>query len=153
MGKTGRPPSCQCGVCPKCKRRDYMRGWYNRKTLEERREWIAKRDPAIVRANDRARYRKHRDKRLELAKEWTRKNAEKVRETQKRWVEENRDKRRAHSVVARAVRSGKLVRQPCNVCGAEKVHAHHSDHSKPLEVEWLCPSCHLAHHGLERRID
>jgi ribosomal protein S27AE len=40
------------------------------------------------------------------------------------------------------VRTGKLVPQPCEVCGAINVHAHHDDYSKPLEVRWLCPEDH-----------
>ncbi len=28
-----------------------------------------------------------------------------------------------------------------------KVHAHHHDYSKPLDVEWLCKDCHWQQHG------
>lgn len=45
-----------------------------------------------------------------------------------------------------AVRDGKLVRQPCEKCGAVKAQKHHDDYSKPLEVRWLCTPCHAAHH-------
>lgn len=65
-----------------------------------------------------------------------------------RWSAANRHKRRAHSAVARAVRSGLLVRQPCAICGsAENVDAHHADYAKPLEVSWLCET----HHGEAHR--
>lgn len=54
---------------------------------------------------------------------------------------------RASKCVCRAVISGRLVRGPCNRCGAESTsespsHGHHEDYSKPLDVEWLCASCH-----------
>ena len=52
---------------------------------------------------------------------------------------------------ARAVRSGVLVRQPCEKCSTEKTHAHHDDYTKPLDVRWLCRPCHTAHHTAERR--
>jgi ribosomal protein S27AE len=130
-----------------------MRGWYNRKTLKERREWIARRDPALVRAGDRARYERDKGKRQALAKKWARENPEKIREIGKRWNEANPEKKRVHSIVAKAVRSGKLIRQPCEICGDQIVHAHHDDYSKPLEVRWLCPSHHSQHHGLMQRID
>lgn len=36
----------------------------------------------------------------------------------------------------------------CSKCGKPhpKVHGHHSDYSKPLDVIWLCPSCHMKLH-------
>ncbi len=55
----------------------------------------------------------------------------------------------AHSAVARAIRCGTLKRQPCETCGALKVHAHHDDYAKPLEVKWFCPPHHRqAHPGV-----
>lgn len=45
---------------------------------------------------------------------------------------------RAHGAVQRALKSGELVRQPCEVCGNPDSEAHHDDYEKPLEVQWLC---------------
>lgn len=55
----------------------------------------------------------------------------------------------AWNAVARAVRAGRLVRKPCEVCeSTERVEAHHHDYSKPLDVQWLCFFCHRTHgHG------
>ena len=44
-----------------------------------------------------------------------------------------------------AIQLGVLVRQPCEVCGSEKVQAHHTDYAKPLEVRWLCKAHHQSH--------
>lgn len=55
-------------------------------------------------------------------------------------------------MVAKAIKSGQLVRQPCFVCG-EKAQAHHPDYSAPLDVVWLCVMHHRQAHGLVRRID
>lgn len=53
----------------------------------------------------------------------------------------------AQTASANAIRDGKLIRQPCEVCGTtSKVQGHHDDYSKPLEVRWLCPKHHSAHH-------
>lgn len=52
----------------------------------------------------------------------------------------------AHDAVETALRNGSLVRQPCELCGAERVDAHHDDYSQPLQVRWLCRGHHLAHH-------
>jgi predicted anti-sigma-YlaC factor YlaD len=48
------------------------------------------------------------------------------------------EKKRAYARVAYALRTGKLVRGPCEVCGDPATQAHHDDYSKPLSVHWLC---------------
>ncbi len=48
--------------------------------------------------------------------------------------------------VRRAVAAGMLIRQSCGSCGAARSQAHHDDYSKPLDVRWLCASCHRAWH-------
>lgn len=55
---------------------------------------------------------------------------------------------RARKMVYRAIKAGELVRGSCADCGAtEKTHAHHEDYARPLDVIWLCRSCHRARHG------
>lgn len=111
-----------------------MREWYQRKSPEERRAWVARRDKEKVRARDRERY-----KEPEALK--------RLAENTRRWRQRHPDRARAHSRVAYAVRTGKLTKGPCEVCGIEEgVHAHHDDYSKPLDVRWLCP----LHHAAER---
>ena len=58
------------------------------------------------------------------------------------------EKAAARDTLQRAVRAGRILRQPCEVCGVRhgntrpdgtviRVEAHHDDYSKPLEVRWL----------------
>jgi MinD superfamily P-loop ATPase len=56
--------------------------------------------------------------------------------------------KRSHKAVERAVAKGLLVRPSlCDGCGNTcKPHAHHDDYSKPLNVMWLCSSCHAVKH-------
>ena len=66
------------------------------------------------------------------------------------WEREYRKRRNPMPVLARnkvyrAVRSGRLVRQPC-ACGNPQSHAHHHDYTKPLDVRWLCVTCHAQEH-------
>jgi len=63
-----------------------------------------------------------------------------------RWAIYSREERRAHAAVLRAIKTGRLIRQPCEKCGKEKAVAHHEDYSKPLDVVWLCGSHHTARH-------
>lgn len=46
-------------------------------------------------------------------------------------------RKQARRKVRTAIKNGSLTPQPC-FCGAIKVHAHHDDYSKPLDVKWLC---------------
>lgn len=66
------------------------------------------------------------------------------------WRRRNKIKLAAHNAVARAVKSGALVRQPCERCGSPDTEAHHDDYTKPLEVMWLCDPDHKQrHHDLK----
>ena len=61
------------------------------------------------------------------------------------YYKNNKDKSRAHYLVAKAIASGELTRPgQCERCGGvdDLAEGSHNDYSKPLEVEWLCPSCH-----------
>ena len=52
---------------------------------------------------------------------------------------------RAHSAVHRAIQKGVLIRPAiCPSCGGDKsrIEASHANYSKPLDVQWLCASCH-----------
>lgn len=62
------------------------------------------------------------------------------------WDKRNPVKKAASIVVNNAVRDGRLTRQPCEVCGAAKAHAHHGDYGKPLDVRWLCTKHHAEWH-------
>jgi hypothetical protein len=50
--------------------------------------------------------------------------------------------------VHRAKKAGVLVPPiRCPGCGeVSRVDAHHEDYSRPLQVTWICPRCHHAHH-------
>lgn len=48
--------------------------------------------------------------------------------------------------VAEALRTGRLRKRACIVCGSENSEAHHPDYRKPLKVKWLCPKHHRELH-------
>jgi ribosomal protein S27AE len=83
------------------------------------------------------------------------KNPQRIKATTeitKAWRAEDSRRHMAHSQVARAIRNGTLVRQPCVRCGEVKSLAHHEDYDKPLEVMWLCQPCHKQRHKELREI-
>ena len=64
----------------------------------------------------------------------------------KRWRERNPEKVQAWQEARNAMRRGELKQLPCELCGNEATDKHHDDYSKPLEVRWLCESCHGKEH-------
>lgn len=56
-------------------------------------------------------------------------------------------RRFAHRQVRRAIQTGAMVRYPCERCNHNVVDAHHEDYAYPLEVTWLCRSCHKLRHA------
>jgi hypothetical protein len=94
----------------------------------------------------------HRNKNLEKVRAYDRarsKEPERIKaatEINRAWREEDSRRIVAHNAVARAVRRGALVRQPCSRCNEPKAVAHHEDYDKPLEVVWLCQPCHKQRH-------
>ena len=75
----------------------------------------------------------------------------------RKWDKENRDKVRAHKALYRAVRRGKIVKPTnCQMCGISGVRiiAHHHDYDKPLDIIWVCASCHIGKiHGMKKYED
>lgn len=54
---------------------------------------------------------------------------------------------RARGALQYAIKTGKIKKKPCEVCQTtEKIHGHHEDYSKPLNVIWLCQLHHSEHH-------
>ena len=100
-------------------------------------------------------YLKNKDRIITRTSEYTKRNREKRnvwyaeycktarvkamrRKVAKKWYNRNRVKVNAHQAVRRAIKSGDLVRQPCEVCGEKPAHGHHDDYAKQLDVRWLC---------------
>ena len=86
-----------------------------------------------IRAYDRARA-KTKERRKQAA------------EILKRWRASDSRIAAAHRAVARAIKSGNLIKLPCEVCAENKSEAHHDDYNKPLDVKWYCSVHHKARH-------
>jgi hypothetical protein len=63
-------------------------------------------------------------------------------------IGDTRIRRRANEMVSKAVREGRLTREPCERCGNEPTYGHHESYvpGDELKVNWLCPKCHAARH-------
>lgn len=65
---------------------------------------------------------------------------------QANWRRANMAKYTAHLAVQRALLSGTLQKQGCEVCGRNAVDAHHERYDEPLNVRWLCRRHHVKLH-------
>jgi hypothetical protein len=96
---------------------------------------------------------KHRQENLEKIRAYDRARASQVHRLASRtkyagqYREQYPGRRRANAMVAYAIRTGKLKKQPCWMCGCNAV-AHHPDYDRPLDVVWLCQPHHKQAHAL-----
>jgi len=67
-----------------------------------------------------------------------------VRNSKRKWYNNNTEKKRAHTMIRRAVLSGKVIKPTyCQSCGdGGRISGHHYDYNKPLDVVWVCALCH-----------
>ena len=150
-------------ICKDCKREeDRVYRELNTRTIAETHRKYYLRNKKRLNAQNKARYRKNKDRHMKSCAAWRRRNREKVRgyarnynqknmATIVAWTHRNRAKRplmnAAQHKVLRAIESGELVRpkrcQKCKTRYHRALHAHHyRGYEFPLAVHWLCPSYH-----------
>lgn len=71
--------------------------------------------------------------------------------TNRYWYDKHRrecypERVRPSEILCGAIRSGKLMRGSCVVCGQSDAQGHHEDYSRPLDVVWLCATHHRELH-------
>lgn len=109
------------GKCKECAKKDAHR-W--RRESEHPREY------------DRKRYHQNPARRAHTAK------------VAAAWAAKYPERRKAQNAIHNAIRDGRLIKaDECKTCGSTgRLHGHHDDYSKPLDVRWLCVPCHARHH-------
>ena len=122
-------------ICRRC-----YRAWARAKAAKRRQEGT---------------FRPSREAKLRSSRKRSR-NPERKRQQAARAARLLRDPMHRPRILARAalrwaVRSGRIVRQPCQRCGEARAEGHHDDYAKPFEVRWLCGACHRSEH--QRRIE
>lgn len=112
----------------------------------------------------------HRDELLDYARKYREENAEAYRAMRKASRIKNKatndafeldrklnhpEKNQARWAVKQALKTGKLIKGPCAICGTtENIEAHHWSYAKEnwLNVIWWCQPHHMRFHGEERRL-
>ena len=92
-------------------------------------------------------WKKKTEDMAEYQRAWKEANPGYMTRKKKEWWEKHRDRLRVKERVKYAVRVGKLVKGPCEVCGEALVEAHHPNYDRPLDVVWLCKKHHREIHA------
>lgn len=91
---------------------------------------------------------KNKDYLYSKQKEWRTINKNIISESENKYKENNPLKLACRSYVRTAIKNGNITNpNKCNKCMKEcKPEAHHKDYTKPLEIIWLCRTCHGHEH-------
>lgn len=99
-------------------------------------------------------YKQHSDNVKERVRRYRETNSDAVLKTRLKTHSKNPSKINARRVVEAAIKAGVLTKpEACSSCGKKdcRIEAYHEDHTKPLEVDWLCVSCHRKRDSRRRR--
>ena len=140
-------PDCRGVYCKRCKNsrtkknyrhimQDPVRAAVRRKQCRLAGIRRYNKNPERVRALNRAKYARHPEK-----------VGAQSRASRARYPE----RERARSKLNYAIRTGKLVKpKTCSQCNrttsSRRLHGHHGNYTKPLEVIWMCSVCHGDQH-------
>ena len=113
--------------CFKCKTVQPLTEFYKHQAMADghlnKCKTCTKNDVATHRLQNLEKIRAYDRRRAKLPK-----RAKAAQEISAAWRQADKRRMKAHNAVARALKYGKLVRQPCIRCGEQKSIAHHEDY-------------------------
>ena len=139
--------------CGKCKRHRSKVFFSKKKDSKDRLQPICKDCEKEV---NHEYYLANKEKVMRQVKMWSEKNPQKVRAAWRKYSSTRYDKQpekiRPRQAIHAIIWQGKLIRPTvCSTCNTETfIEAHHPDYGKPLEVIWLCRSCHRKLHKSDK---
>jgi hypothetical protein len=141
-----------CKECIRAARREYVAEHHEEVNASLRAWHQGNREKAVARLRD---YWAENAERLrEQKREHYAANRERILEDTRKYAERNPQKMDARMKMRSAIKTGKLVREPCLFCDDPTAEGHHHDYSKPLEVTWLCKRHHeLIHRVVSQPVD
>jgi hypothetical protein len=128
------------------KRKEYKKKWHL-DHLEQERE-SNKRSCSKRRESRKAEFRRYYDLHKRYTKAYRLRNPEKIKEANKKWKIEHEIEIKAERKAQYAIPIGEV----CATCGKKAQERHHPDYTKPLDVVFLCKSCHKQFHVKRRKI-
>ncbi|MBI5014365.1 MAG: hypothetical protein HZB55_02590 [Deltaproteobacteria bacterium] len=135
MGKGARycGPACQPARKPRERTAEEIAQAQHRETLAQRVAYVRLRTRVVA-----------------GLRRWRRQDPALKAEYKRRHRARHPERLRAERELRKALAAGLVTREPCGLCGAEHVEAHHLDYGRPLAVVWLCKACHWQHHRSTR---
>jgi len=132
-------------LCTKCGNTKPTTEFHKRPRSEDGlRSWCIE----CTKVSNRAWREANRKKMRKIQQAWRKANLEKASALQQAYAARNKEKILARRMVHDALVHGDIKAMPCVECGStHKIHGHHEDYSKPLDVIWLCQKHHLERHG------
>lgn len=131
------------------KRKEYYENNKEKELNKQKLYYQLNKEDIRKKANAKQRTPEEREKANARSRKWAKENREKHSLNAKRTRERNPERHKAHQYVNWAIKLKVLIK-PENCSKCERiidVEAHHKDYGKPLEVVWLCRTCHLKEHG------
>ena len=139
----------QCRSCNDVQHREWEKRNPDKLSAQKRR--YALKNALQIKVRDRTRYRKPErreriitDAKRRLFAEGSVKRLERLW----RWRNKNPEKYAAQTYLNNALKREEITKGACSGCGStSRINGHHHDYSRPLDVTWLCPSCHGVEHA------
>ncbi|MHA2246060.1 MAG: hypothetical protein ACXADY_13940 [Candidatus Hodarchaeales archaeon] len=143
--------------CSQCRE---MKPTYEFHKNKTRKDGLSPQCKECVGKRAKRRYKARREEYITKQREYSRRNMEKERERLRKYYQNHRQvvleritkhkemnphKNKARMELAYAIEKRDIIRpEICSECrkSSDNIQAHHEDYSKPLDVQWLCPSCH-----------
>lgn len=138
----------QCKVCLA----KYKRSHYDNQIdkYKARAKSHRENDPNI-KEKRREYYEANKEELLEKQRIYQKENRELYNSISRKYRENpiNKIKESARNQVNKGIKYGRITKPEfCEDCGKDEfLEAHHEDYSKPLEVKWLCKTCHWKQHS------
>ncbi len=154
-------------ICFKCETEKPLSQFYKHPEMSDghlnKCKECAKKDAAMYRRANHEYVKKYERRRnvlphrIEARKEYakTEEGKASIAKGKKKWLEKNYYKKRATFPINNGIENKKIIKPArCSLCKMSKprIHGHHWDYSKPLDVFWLCSQCHAFIHSLARNI-
>lgn len=134
--------------CKECRKKYYEE---NKEKIKAKQKTWHNENKERLNAKTRQRYNnseQYRQRKQDNHRKWRENNSDKVKARNEEYQKKYPERNRAIVVVYRALKRGAIARpERCINCNVVKsLDAHHEDYNKPLEVVWLCKSCHKLLH-------